>query len=63
MTVIDGVERYPSLDLSVLVVGGGVGGLLTALECWRKGCDVRVLEKEKGISAIGNSSLRIQRLS
>ena len=39
------VKRYPKSGISILVVGAGVGGLLAALECWRKGHDVRVLEK------------------
>ena len=41
------VKRYPESGISILVVGAGVGGLLAALECWRKGHDVRVLEKSK----------------
>jgi len=31
--------------MTVLVSGAGVGGLYTALECWRHGCDVRIFEK------------------
>ncbi|PLB33951.1 uncharacterized protein BDW47DRAFT_113132 [Aspergillus candidus] len=38
-------ERLPQTGISVLIVGGGVAGLLAALECWRKGHDVRILEK------------------
>ncbi|KAJ5931007.1 hypothetical protein N7466_006500 [Penicillium verhagenii] len=37
--------RSPPSNISVLIVGGGVAGLLAALECWRKGHDVRVLER------------------
>ncbi len=54
MSVINGVERYPSLGLKVVVVGAGVGGLMAALECWRKGCDVIVLERANEISVLGN---------
>ena len=38
-------KRYTDSDISVLVVGAGVGGLLSALECWRKGHTVRILER------------------
>lgn len=52
-TVVDRVARHPALNLKVIIVGAGVGGLLSALECWRKGCDVVVLEKNKDISLLG----------
>ena len=35
----------PKQWLSVLVIGGGVGGLVAASECWRHGCSVRVIER------------------
>ena len=41
------VKRYPTSSISIIVVGAGIGGLLAALECWRKGHDVRVLEKNR----------------
>lgn len=41
------VQRDPPTGISVLVSGAGVGGLTSALEFWRKGCDVRVLERAK----------------
>ncbi|QKX61991.1 uncharacterized protein TRUGW13939_09147 [Talaromyces rugulosus] len=53
-TVVDRVARHPALNLKVIIVGAGVGGLLSALECWRKGCDVVVLEKNKDISLLGD---------
>ena len=31
--------------ISVLISGAGVGGLMTALECWRRGCAVRIFER------------------
>lgn len=31
--------------ISVLISGAGIGGLMAALELWRKGCRVRVLER------------------
>ena len=37
-------ERDPLLDIDVIVVGAGPGGLVAAIELWRIGCNVRVLE-------------------
>lgn len=37
----------------VLVVGGGIGGVATALACARQGIDVRVLEQAQELSEIG----------
>ena len=42
------LKRYPDTDISVLIVGGGIGGLMTALECWRKGLTVKILERSTG---------------
>ena len=52
-TVIDGVQRFPKSGLKVIIVGAGVGGLATALECWRKGCDVIILERADKLSPLG----------
>lgn len=38
-------DRYPLSGVSVLIVGGGVAGLMAGLECWRKGHNVRIIEK------------------
>lgn len=51
--MLDGVLRYPSTGLKVIVVGGGPGGYLAALECWRKGHDVELVEKNDSNSPIG----------
>lgn len=51
--VVDGVHRSPSNGVKVVVVGAGVGGLAVALECWRKGCEVVVLERAAKLSPIG----------
>ncbi|KAI1107900.1 FAD/NAD(P)-binding domain-containing protein [Jackrogersella minutella] len=52
--IIDGVLRFPLIGTKVLVVGSGAGGLMTALECWRKGMEVEVIEKSDKISALGD---------
>ena len=41
--------------ISVLVSGAGIGGIFAALECWRRGYDVRILERSKGIVTTGDS--------
>lgn len=46
MTVTDDcTHRYPETGLSVLIVGAGVAGLMAALECWRNGHNVRIVER------------------
>ncbi|KAB8068439.1 hypothetical protein BDV29DRAFT_199418 [Aspergillus leporis] len=41
--------RYPETNINVLIVGAGMGGLMTALECWRKGHNViGILERNEG---------------
>jgi len=41
--------RHPNTGIDVLIVGGGVGGLMTALECWRKGHNVvGIMERNEG---------------
>jgi succinate dehydrogenase/fumarate reductase flavoprotein subunit len=50
MTVTDSfpeastLQRYPPTGIDILIVGGGLGGLTAALECYRKGHNVRILE-------------------
>ena len=46
-------NRSDPNGISVLVSGAGVGGLMTALECWRRGCDVRIFERSKGLLTTG----------
>ena len=43
----------PSNDLPVLVAGGGIGGLATALALVRQGFRVQVLEQAPEIGEIG----------
>jgi monoamine oxidase len=38
-------HRQSPTGISVLIVGAGVGGIMSALECWRKGHTVRILER------------------
>jgi NADPH-dependent 2,4-dienoyl-CoA reductase/sulfur reductase-like enzyme len=51
--IVDGVKRFPRNGIKMIVVGAGVGGLGAALECWRKGCDVVVLERSERLSPMG----------
>jgi len=51
----DGVQRFPKNGVRVAIIGGSVGGLQAGLECWRKGCDVVVLEQAQKLSPIGRS--------
>lgn len=42
-------RRGPETQLNVLIVGAGPSGLMTALECWRKGHNVvGILERSDG---------------
>jgi 2-polyprenyl-6-methoxyphenol hydroxylase-like FAD-dependent oxidoreductase len=49
------LNRSEKNGISVLVSGAGVGGLMTALECWRRGFDVRIIERTKGVVTTGDS--------
>ncbi|KZL73029.1 FAD-binding domain protein [Colletotrichum tofieldiae] len=51
---VDDVARSSRTGIQVVIVGAGIGGLMTALECWRKGNDVIILEKAEKISVIGD---------
>ncbi len=44
---------YPPTGIDVLIVGTGLGGLSAALECKRKGHEVRVLERNADINVAG----------
>lgn len=47
------VHRNPPSGISVLIVGVGVGGLVAALECHRRGHNVRIWEHSKSPAAGG----------
>jgi 2-polyprenyl-6-methoxyphenol hydroxylase-like FAD-dependent oxidoreductase len=49
------VKRNAPNGISVIVSGAGVGGLMVALECWRKGCDVRIFERSAQNITTGQS--------
>ncbi|KAJ3962254.1 hypothetical protein N0V92_000985 [Colletotrichum tropicale] len=53
-SIKDGIVRYPPSGINVVIVGAGLGGLQTAVECWRKGHEVQVLEKGDAISKAGD---------
>ena len=52
---LDGVHRLPRTGIDVLIVGAGMGGMFMALESWRQGHDVRVLEKSPDLTPLGKT--------
>ncbi|KAK8861969.1 monooxygenase [Apiospora arundinis] len=46
--------RCPPSGISILIVGAGPAGLFAALECWRKGHDVRVIERSPRPTTAGD---------
>lgn len=40
------MEREKDTGISVLIAGGGIAGLTFAIEAYRKGHNVRVIEKQ-----------------
>lgn len=55
---IEGLEAkpigsYPDSGIDVLVIGTGLGGLTSALECARKGHNVRILERNATTNIAG----------
>lgn len=49
--------------ISVLVAGAGIGGMSAALECWRRGCKVRVIERGLANAPQGQSTLTFSHLN
>lgn len=47
------VHCDPPSGIDVLIVGAGVGGLVAAIECHRKGHNVRIWERSKSAAAGG----------
>ncbi|KAI0601142.1 putative monooxygenase, partial [Biscogniauxia sp. FL1348] len=48
------VKPAPPSGISVLIIGAGPVGVFTALECWRKGHQVRILERSSVSSTQGD---------
>ena len=53
------VSCHPRTGIDVLIVGAGVGGLTAALECYRKGHTVRIIEREQSASSAGKTGVFI----
>jgi 2-polyprenyl-6-methoxyphenol hydroxylase-like FAD-dependent oxidoreductase len=51
------IGSYPNTGIDVLIVGTGLAGLVAALECTRKGHNVRVLERNADINTAGEPHL------
>jgi monoamine oxidase len=47
------VGSYEPTGIDVLIIGTGLAGLVAALECVRKGHNVRVLERNENINTAG----------
>ncbi|KAF9885372.1 hypothetical protein FE257_012990 [Aspergillus nanangensis] len=47
-------ERYPATIINVLVIGAGLGGLFAAIELWRHGHTVQVVECKDQIEGLGD---------
>ena len=52
-------KRYPETGITVLIVGSGIGGLMSALECWRKGHSIQILERSAGPVYTGELRVKI----
>lgn len=52
-------ERSPETGLSILVIGAGIGGLCFAIEAYRKGHDVRLVDRRPDLSELGKLYLAI----
>ncbi|KAH8162143.1 hypothetical protein CIB48_g6104 [Xylaria polymorpha] len=52
--IVDGIHRHPRTGIKVIISGGGIGGLFAALECWRKGNDVEILEQNDALTTFGD---------
>ncbi|CAG9956894.1 unnamed protein product [Clonostachys rosea f. rosea IK726] len=48
------MNRYPESGLSLLIVGGGIAGLAFAIEAYRKGHSVRVIERRPSFDDFGD---------
>lgn len=51
----DSIRREPSSGLSILVVGGSIAGLGFAIEGYRKGHDIRIIDRRPNFDDYGNT--------
>jgi monoamine oxidase len=51
---------HPPTGIKVIVIGGGFGGLATAIECVRQGHEVEIFEQANQFTALG---MRLYRLA
>lgn len=49
------VRRHPASDINVLVAGAGIGGLSFAIEAYRKGHDVCVIDRRPHFDDYGKT--------
>jgi 2-polyprenyl-6-methoxyphenol hydroxylase-like FAD-dependent oxidoreductase len=54
------MQRDPPTNIDILVVGGGIGGLAFAIEAYRKGHKVRVIERNPQGQYSGMSLCKIR---
>lgn len=54
--VSEPLGTFPPSGIDVLIVGTGLAGLSAALECTRKGHNVRILERQSSINTLGQSA-------
>lgn len=47
------IGSFPPTGIDVIIVGTGLAGLTAAIECTRKGHNVRVLERSPSINTAG----------
>lgn len=50
----DEMKREAQSGINVLVVGAGLGGLFAAVELYRQGHNVRVIESKSGLEGLGS---------
>jgi heterodisulfide reductase subunit A-like polyferredoxin len=50
------MDRYPPSGISILTIGGGIGGLTFAIEAYRKGHEVRIVEKRPDFNDYGKAT-------
>ncbi|KAK0448001.1 hypothetical protein EV421DRAFT_107486 [Armillaria borealis] len=50
----ENIVREPLSGIDILIAGGGLAGLTAAIECYRKGHNVRVVERRPGLDPFGD---------